>query len=485
MKGLRPSPLYGVISITDPGRIANLSEGWGSILRLQFDDVEEPDPYKPYGDPYARSSDLFTAQDANKIIQWLDANKRKLAGIYVHCWGGVSRSAAVAKFIAEKYGIPFDHSYDKYNRLVYNILKQVAGEAAPPRTAGALGLQVHVLPDDFETDPRDLKRCSKVLTYPTSNKPSSSGEMCLLWTSTLTSKTSGWLEWCAYEYPVMMGERAAIYSVKPGAKVYDINSAEAYDELYARYPFPYEKAKGARHYRLLDWGKVAEEYDAVRVSEAGLAVPELDGWSSESTVWFDATKLSFDRVVDVEGKCSLKIAKLIYKGATYRRAYADDYFYHITYVGSLPAIAARGLCSGTGTTFSKGYQSYSTGKIFLSEWDGVGFWVDRLGQMAENRSDNPVQDGLIPIVIRIPESVVPDVEEDVPGTHDANAGAWTTIQPISSSVLQVYDGASWTPVSSIDHQELINEAYEAAEKEFEDDELLVYLNASQFEPIFS
>jgi len=124
MKGLRPSPLYGVISITDPGRIANIPEGWGSVLRLQFDDVEEPDPYKPYGDPYARSSRLPTASDAQKILSWLKANERKLAGIYVHCWGGVSRSAAVAKFIAEKYGIPFDQSYDKYNTLVYELLRQ-------------------------------------------------------------------------------------------------------------------------------------------------------------------------------------------------------------------------------------------------------------------------------------------------------------------------------------------------------------------------
>jgi len=306
MKGLRPSPLYGVISITDPGRTANLPEGWGSILRLQFDDVEEPDPYKPYGDPYARSSRLPAAQDAREILQWLKANHRKLAGVYVHCWGGVSRSAAVAKFIAEKYGIPFDHSYDKYNTLVYDLLKQ----------------------EDSDT-------------------------------------------------------------------------------------------------------------------------------------------------------------RLSYKGATYRRAYADDYLYHITYVGSLPAIAAQGLRPGSGISFGKGYQGHSSGKLFLAEWDGVGFWVDRLGQMAENRSDTPVQDGLIPVVVRVPDGVVSDVEEDTPGTHDSNAGAWTITQTVPPSKLEVYDGATWLPIASVDHQQLIDEAYEAAEKEMEDDEELVYLNASQFEPAFS
>jgi len=122
MKELTPSPLFGMISITDPGRRATLPEGWGSVLRLQFDDIEEAEPFRPYGG----SKDWpFDKHDAKRIIDWLEENKGKLAGIYVHCWGGISRSAAVAKFIAEKYNLPFDHSYDKYNKLVYETLWSV------------------------------------------------------------------------------------------------------------------------------------------------------------------------------------------------------------------------------------------------------------------------------------------------------------------------------------------------------------------------
>jgi len=435
MKGLRPSPLYGVISITDPGRTANLPEGWGSILRLQFDDVEEPDPYKPYGDPYARSSDLFTTQDAQKIIQWLNANKRELAGVYVHCWGGVSRSAAVAKFIAEKYGIPFDHSYDKYNTLVYDLLKQEDGNAATSRTAASYSSDTLFLAKSVHT-PKDW--CYDHIGF--------------------VDKATG-------NFVQMSGHRhkEGVFSLSKLTDEPTIQS-DHYDTI---------KLPKTVTFTRNPLGAV----NCVTFVVAVLNANGIDRWDRED----------FHRIFkcDKSTTASSNKTTIRYKGATYRRAYADDYLYHITYVGSLPAIAARGLHPGTGVTFGKGYSGYSAGKLFLSEWDGVGFWVDRLGAMAENRADNPVQDGLIPIVIRVPDGIVPDVEEDTPGTHDSNAGAWTTTQPIPPSQLEVYDGASWLPLSSVDHEMLTEEAYEAAEKEFEDDEELVYLNASQFEPTFS
>jgi hypothetical protein len=122
MLKLPPSAFYGVISITDPGRRAPLPSGWGSVLRLQFDDVEEAYPLRPYG---GSSTWPFDEVDAQKIISWLAENKNKLHGVYVHCWGGVSRSAAVAKYIAERLGLPFDQTYDAYNILVYDTLKSI------------------------------------------------------------------------------------------------------------------------------------------------------------------------------------------------------------------------------------------------------------------------------------------------------------------------------------------------------------------------
>ena len=175
-------------------------------------------------------------------------------------------------------------------------------------------------------------------------------------------------------------------------------------------------------------------------------------------------------------------SKLTFRGAIYRKASADDYLYHVTYVGSLPNIASGGLHPGGGVSFGKGYSGYSAGKLFLTAWDGVGFWIDRLGDMANNRADNPVQDGLIPIVVRVPDRAFEELEDDPVGSKDSMSDAYTTTESIHPSILEVWDGANWAPIKNIDHKQLIKEAYDAAEKEYEDGEELVYLNENQFEP---
>lgn len=115
---MTPIGTMGVISITDFGRKAPIKPGWGSVLRLQFDDIET---FGPYGEPGVP----FTVSDAKQVIDWVEQNKDRITAIYVHCWAGISRSAAVAKFIAEKLGLPFNQSYDSYNPYVYRTLKAV------------------------------------------------------------------------------------------------------------------------------------------------------------------------------------------------------------------------------------------------------------------------------------------------------------------------------------------------------------------------
>jgi len=117
---MEPIGTMGLISIVDFERSggAPIKPGWGSVLRLRFDDIETSGPYGEKGVPFDES-------DAKKIIEWLDQNKHRISALYVHCWAGISRSAGVAKFIAEKLGLPFDRSYDSYNPLVYRTLKAV------------------------------------------------------------------------------------------------------------------------------------------------------------------------------------------------------------------------------------------------------------------------------------------------------------------------------------------------------------------------
>lgn len=111
----------GIISITNAFKPpAKLKEDtWGAILRLEFDDID-----KEMTSMEAKHYQLFDGEDAGKIFYWLDKWNRHLETIVVHCAAGISRSAAVAKFIAEMYEVKdFNHQYTLYNKHVYRILR--------------------------------------------------------------------------------------------------------------------------------------------------------------------------------------------------------------------------------------------------------------------------------------------------------------------------------------------------------------------------
>jgi len=106
---------WAIISINNLGTNAQLQKGWWDILRLEFDDiVEQEEPYKRFSEGQAR-----------QIIEFvMRCNSEETEGLIVHCNAGVSRSAAVAKWVSEKYGLGFPRDYEKYNKYVYRLLKQ-------------------------------------------------------------------------------------------------------------------------------------------------------------------------------------------------------------------------------------------------------------------------------------------------------------------------------------------------------------------------
>lgn len=124
---------WAVVSITEPGfpGEAKLMDGWHSVCRVFFHDV---DPNVPCGEPHT----LMSEADAFKITQFVREVAPGVDGILVHCKAGVSRSAAVAKWIAKQFDVPFNHQYDRYNKFVYDMLikadKQRLGQvlACPP-----------------------------------------------------------------------------------------------------------------------------------------------------------------------------------------------------------------------------------------------------------------------------------------------------------------------------------------------------------------
>jgi predicted protein tyrosine phosphatase len=117
-QGIRPEPHKALISIHD--RCDGPMQGrgtWDKRLTLEFpDDTGGPT--------------IFTTQQAQDVLAFADAVLPHIEELVVHCLYGQSRSAAVAMYLAEKYGVPLYQyrtevvgCYNAFNRHVYQKLK--------------------------------------------------------------------------------------------------------------------------------------------------------------------------------------------------------------------------------------------------------------------------------------------------------------------------------------------------------------------------
>jgi predicted protein tyrosine phosphatase len=112
-------PDHAVISCNEPDcELYPIKEGWYKTLRLVFDDIDHLFEYD------RRPLVIFNEEMAKQIIDFCNEIQLddKVEGIIVHGAAGVSRSAGIAKFIAEKYNLRFNHNYSLYNKLVYRTL---------------------------------------------------------------------------------------------------------------------------------------------------------------------------------------------------------------------------------------------------------------------------------------------------------------------------------------------------------------------------
>jgi len=118
---LQPDHNAVVISLASTHDPANLKKGWRAILQLEFDDLCESVLGVPVGSiPDAEEGHLVReffgvvyrlpdARHAQAIVDFLAAQEggcSDFVNIIVHCDHGISRSAAVAQFVADRYGVP-------------------------------------------------------------------------------------------------------------------------------------------------------------------------------------------------------------------------------------------------------------------------------------------------------------------------------------------------------------------------------------------
>ena len=126
---VKPLKDMAMISISDEEDV-DLPDWGDRILRLRFFDIDQrhiddwPNLVKEYV--------IFTTDHARQILDFLHRVENQVECVVVHCGAGVSRSAGVAFFIADKYGIEkFKRAYKNYkiyNKLVYSTLTKVDNE---------------------------------------------------------------------------------------------------------------------------------------------------------------------------------------------------------------------------------------------------------------------------------------------------------------------------------------------------------------------
>lgn len=109
---ISPNSNTALISIISPGSSRSFKQQWKNFLPLEFNDAIYS----------GNKNKIFTKKDAAKIKDFVKELPKTIDTIIVHCEGGISRSAAVAKYLSEKYNQP--NFYERYNELVYKILKE-------------------------------------------------------------------------------------------------------------------------------------------------------------------------------------------------------------------------------------------------------------------------------------------------------------------------------------------------------------------------
>lgn len=97
--------------------------GFWNPLMLSFHDVDPAG----CGAEFLKKYVLFDEAMATRVLDYL-TEMEKADGVYAcwaHCQAGISRSAAVSKFVAEIYKLWYPQTYRLYNNHVYSTLRSV------------------------------------------------------------------------------------------------------------------------------------------------------------------------------------------------------------------------------------------------------------------------------------------------------------------------------------------------------------------------
>lgn len=111
-----------IISITGTdSEDAILDKNWKKILRLKFDDIVQDELLNKIRKKVYRGITIDQAKQIKTFVEELLADNTPWQ-CFVHCYAGVSRSAAVSKYISQKANLDFPEDYIVYNPKVFKTL---------------------------------------------------------------------------------------------------------------------------------------------------------------------------------------------------------------------------------------------------------------------------------------------------------------------------------------------------------------------------
>lgn len=157
-----------------------------------------------------------------------------------------------------------------------------------------------------------------------------------------------------------------------------------------------------------------------------------------------------------------------------RTASRPEYGYHATFLHNLDSIASSGLRPSGGSQFGGGYSGHSRGRVFLSEWDGVSFWMSKMEPIAHDNSEFNKEDdfGWTPISLRVDiDGLEGELSDDELGRRDSGqSAAWYVEETIDPDFIEVWDGSRWVPVRSADPDTMMDQSRDAATYDSDDGE---------------
>jgi predicted protein tyrosine phosphatase len=119
-----PKSSEAIISITEPGSPAKLSDKWTHVLRLQFHDIDREVSSKD-GTPYV----MFNKEMATSVLEFYKNLPEDIDMLVVHCHAGISRSAGVVLALCDIFNITDVYkNYPLYNKHVYKTIKSTHAE---------------------------------------------------------------------------------------------------------------------------------------------------------------------------------------------------------------------------------------------------------------------------------------------------------------------------------------------------------------------